>query len=127
MTVVLPIQLYLFSTALFTDLIPYDWEAIHSPGWSQRIILVPTYGNLLFDRWIHILMGFALFLFFGLGKDALTMYRGWMLSIGLAGLFPNLSGAPPGGQSIGSSTTLGSFGSRAREIFSKKTFTDASW
>lgn len=125
--VVLPIQLYLFSTALSMKFIPYDWEKIHGPGWSQRIILVPTYGNLLYDRWFHILMGFALFLFFGLGKDAVTMYRGWMTSIGLDGLFSSHSGAPPGVQSIGSSTTLGTFGSRARAIFSKKIFTEASW
>lgn len=126
-TVVLPIQLYLFSSAIFTDLLPYDWDAIHAPGWSERIYLVPTYGNLQFDRWIHFLMGFALFLFFGLGKDAVTMYRGWILSIGLARLFPSLSVAPSGAQSIGSSATLGSFRSRARAIFSKKRFTDASW
>lgn len=126
-TVVLPIQLYLFSTALNTDLISYDWEAIHADGWSERIILVPTYGKLRFDRWIHFLMGFALFLFFGLGKDAVAMYRAWMLSIGLARLFPSLSGASPGAQSIGSSTTVNSFGSRARAVFSKKRFTDASW
>ena len=72
-------------------------------------------------------MGFALFLFFGLGKDAVTMYRGWMLSIGLVALFQSLSGTPPAPQSIGSATTLGSLGSRARAIFSKKRFTDASW
>lgn len=126
-TVVLPIQLYLFSSAIFTDLLPYDLALIHAPGWWERIILVPTYGKLQFDRWIHFLMGFALFLFFGLGKDAVTMYRGWMLSIGLAGLFASPSGAPPGAQSIGSSTTLGSFSSRARAIFSQKRFTDASW
>lgn len=118
-TVVLPIQLYLFSTALNTDLISYDWEAVHADGWSERIILVPTYGKLRFDRWIHFLMGFALFLFFGLGKDAVAMYRAWMLSIGLARLFPSLSGA--------SSTTVNSFGSRARAVFFKKRFTDASW
>lgn len=133
-TVVLPIQLYLFSTALLTDLIPYDWEAIHAPGWSERIILVPTYGKLRFDRWIHFLMGFALFLFFGLGKDAVAMYRSWMLSIGLARLFPSLlsgggASSSPGVQSsIGSSITLNSLGSRARAVFfSKKRFTDASW
>lgn len=130
-TVVLPIQLYLFSTAVLTDLIPYNWEAIHAPGWSDRIILVPTYGNLRFDRWIHFLMGFALFLFFGLGKDAVAMYRAWVLSIGLARLFPSLlSGASssPGAQSsIGSSTTVNSFGSRALAVFSKKKFTNASW
>lgn len=126
-TVVLPIQLYLFSTAILLDLLPYDWEAIHGHGWSERIILVPTNGKLQFDRWIHFLMGYALFLFFGLGKDAVAMYRGWMVSIGLARLFPRLSGAPPGAQRIGSSTTLNSPGSRARAIFSKKRFTNASW
>lgn len=124
--VVLPIQLYLFSAAISQDFIPYDWEKIHGPGWSQRIVLVPTSGNLLLDRWFHMLMGFALFIFFGLGKDAMTMYRGWLLNIGLVGLFPSLSGGPPEAQSIASSATLGSFGSRARAIFFKKTSTDAS-
>lgn len=125
--VVLPIQLYLFSTAMSSKFLPYDWEEIHGPGWSQRIILVPTNGNLLFDHWLHIFMGFALFLFFGLGKDAVAMYRGWLLRIGLIGLLPSLSGTPPGAQRIGSSTTLGSLGSRARAIFFKKRSTDASW
>lgn len=125
--IVLPIQLYLFSTAISMEFIPYDWEKIHGPGWSQRIILVPTFGNLLFDRWIHIAIGVILFLFFGLGKDAVAMYRGWLLSIRLAGLFPSRLGAPPGAQSIGSSTTLGSFSSRARALFSKKRSPDASW
>lgn len=125
--VVLPVQLYLFSTAMFPHLLPYDWEAIHGPGWSERIILVPTSGVMLFDRWLHISIGFALFLFFGLGKDAVSMYRGWLLSIGLVGLFPRLFGAPPGAQNIDSSTTLGSIGSRARAIFSKKRSNDASW
>lgn len=126
-TVVLPIQLYLFFTAMSVELLQYDWDAVHDRDWSERIILVPTYGNLRFDRWIHFLMGYALFLFFGLGKDAVAMYRGWMVSIGLARLFPSLSGAPPGAQSIGSATTLNSFGSRVRAIFSKKRFTHASW
>lgn len=118
--VFLPIQLYLFSTAMSEEFTPYDWDKIHSPGWWQRIILVPTSGKLLFDHWLHIFMGFTLFLFFGLGKDAIAMYRGWWLSIVLFGR------APPGAQNTGSSTTLGSFGSRARAIFSKKRSTDGS-
>lgn len=118
--VVLPVQLYLFSTAMSEKFIAYDWERIHGPGWWQRIILVPTSGKVQFDHWVHIIMGFALFLFFGLGKDAVAMYRGWLLSIRLFGR------APPGAQNTGSSTTLDSFGSRARAIFSKKRSTDGS-
>lgn len=118
--VVLPIQLYLFSTAMSAEFIPYDWGKLHAPGWWQRIILVPTSGKLLFDHWLHIFMGYALFLFFGLGKDAVAMYRGWFLSIRL------FICAHPGAQNSGSSTTLGSFGSRARAIFSKKRPTDGS-
>ena len=38
---------------------------------------------MAFDKWIVIGAGLLLFLFFGLGQDATTMYKGWIVKVGL--------------------------------------------
>lgn len=87
--------------------------------------MVPTGGVVYFDRWIHIGVGFAIFVFFGIGKEALSMYRGWLLKLGFGAIFPRLH---PVGTRIPSmvSTTKGSFGSRARIYLSKRVSTDSA-
>jgi len=50
--------------------------------WAN-IYRIPTNGKVSFDKWIIIGAGLVLFLFFGLGQDATTMYKGWMLKLGL--------------------------------------------
>lgn len=122
--VVLPVQIYVFYNAMTANWIAYDWDTIHGPEWWD-IVLIPTYGTVLYDRWIHIAVGFALFLFFGLGKDALAMYRCWLLNIGLGTFFPSLQAVPLGSPGT-TSITLGSFGSRARAFFAGKGSTKAS-
>ena len=50
--------------------------------WAD-IYKIPTSGKVSFDKWIIIGAGLLLFLFFGLGQDATTMYKGWMVKAGL--------------------------------------------
>lgn len=121
--VVLPVQFYVLYRNVSFPLIPYDWNAIHGPDWGD-IILVPTGGVVHFDRWIHIAVGFALFFFFGIGKEALSMYRGWLLEIGFGAIFPRLH---PAGTRIASTapTAKGSFSSRARIYLNKRLSTDS--
>lgn len=120
--VVLPVQLYVFYRNVSFPLIPYDWNAIHGKNWGD-IILVPTGGVVRFDIWIHIAVGFAIFFFFGIGKEALNMYRGWLLKFGFGAIFPRLH---PTGTRITSttSTTKVSLSSRARIYFNKRLSTD---
>lgn len=121
-TVVLPVQSYvLYQNASYPQ-VPYDWNAIHGPDWSD-IIMVPTGGDVYYDHWIHIGVGFAPFIFFGLGKDAIIMYRGWLLKVGLGGILPGLQTASRKPSVFSTSTapgTAASFSSRARVYFSKR-------
>ena len=105
------------------------WKSIHSPGWSKSIIMVPTQGNVRFDRWVEIAAGFTVFIFFGFGRDAMLMYRSWLLGLGLGRVFPRLKhphieGKPARLSSTAQSslrTKIGSISSRARLIFHRKT------
>ncbi|KAL9576529.1 MAG: hypothetical protein Q9212_007023 [Teloschistes hypoglaucus] len=82
--VYLPIQLYILYRNASVPLLPYSWELIHGNSWSD-IILVPSHGEVRFDRWIMIVVGIFVFVFFGTGNDATKMYRKWMLKLRCSG------------------------------------------
>ncbi|KAL9601700.1 MAG: hypothetical protein Q9219_002311 [cf. Caloplaca sp. 3 TL-2023] len=79
----LPFQLYQLYLNVSSPLLPYDWNAIHGPGW-MNIIMIPQHGSVPLDRWITVTLGILLFLFFGLGGDATRMYRKWYLKLRLS-------------------------------------------
>ena len=114
----LPVQLYVFYRNASFPLQPYDWDAIHGPDW-WTIIMIPTSGVVQFDRWIRIALGFTVFSCFGMGQDAVALYRSWLVSLGLGRIFARLHR-----QNRNSRRTLSnegrSFGSRARMLFSKQ-------
>lgn len=85
--------------------------------------MVPTGGVVRFDLWIQIAVGFALFFFFGIGEEALNMYRDWLLRFGFGAIFPGLQPVRTRIPST-ASTTKGFFSSRARIHFSKRLSTD---
>ena len=119
--VVLPTQCYVLYENSIVALLPYSWDAVHGPDW-QTIGFFPSYGTVLFDRWIEIAIGFALFPLFGLGNDAQKMYRKGLLKIGLGRIFPRLhyqTSPSPQNSSFRSSHT-NSLGSRARLLFHKQ-------
>ena len=119
LVVFLPLQLYILYLNLSYPRHPYSWTDVHGPSWSQ-IILVPTGGQVAFDRWIRVTSGFIIFLFFGIGRDALDMYCQCLVKIGLARVFPSL-GQPRHAHAATSTGggALGSLSSRARMIFRK--------
>lgn len=119
----LPLQIYvLYRNASFPQH-PYSWTAIHGPSWWQ-IIEIPTAGSVIFDRWIRIALGFTIFFFFGLGKDATVMYRDWLLKLGFGRIFHSLNGQTqlpsPGGHSRAFGSSRASFASRAHSFLLKK-------
>lgn len=61
-------------------LLPYSWDLVHGSSWMD-IVMVPQHGAVPLDRWITIVLGILLFIFFGLGSDAMKMYRKWWLKL----------------------------------------------
>ena len=52
---------------------------------------MPTYGTVFPDCWIHVGIAVPVFLCFGWGKDANSVYRSWLRLLGFARLFPALA------------------------------------
>lgn len=112
-----PVQFYVFYRNLAVSRIPYSWDTIHGAEWWQ-IIMVPTGGVVEFDRWIRIACGFLVFFFFGLGKDAMKMYRAWLLRLGFGRIFPSLKRQRETPMTVASTgNRFGSFSSRAKLVF----------
>ncbi|KAL8966512.1 MAG: hypothetical protein Q9197_005937 [Variospora fuerteventurae] len=74
-------------------LLPYSWDLIHAPSTWMNIIMVPQHGVVPLDRWMPIILGILIFVFFGMGSDATRMYRKWWLK-----LRPGTSSPGPYGQ-----------------------------
>lgn len=115
----LPVQLYVLHQNSSYPLYPYDWNTVHGPGWSE-IIMIPSGGAMYYDHWIHIVVGFTVFIFFGLGKDAIKMYRNWLLKAGFGTIIPSLHRSSTVGSPSAASTGEGSFSSRSRLFLAKR-------
>ncbi|KAI9805152.1 MAG: hypothetical protein M1825_000986 [Sarcosagium campestre] len=114
----LPVQFYILYVNVSYPHHAYDWNSLHGATWHD-IIKVPTGGQVIFDRWIRVASGFLLFFFFGMGRDAMEMYRCWLIHLGLGRVCPSLT--QPSTTSS-SSSRLGSFSSQAKHLFRKVSF-----
>ncbi len=116
----LPLQFYTLKVNLSFPHHAYSWTELHGPSWNQ-ILKVPTGGQVVFDRWIRVASGYVLFAFFGVGRDAMDMYRKWLVACGLARLLPFLTERrrPKRSQDTSSHGTFGTLGSRAKLAFRK--------
>ena len=101
---VFPAEIYVLYENSVVPMEPYRWSEVHGPTWWD-IVLVPSGGTVLFDRWMQIGAGLALFLFFGLGQDAKAMYRRWLVNIGLGRCFPCLYSRAANQQQSSSTTS----------------------
>ncbi|KAL9106610.1 MAG: hypothetical protein Q9227_008393 [Pyrenula ochraceoflavens] len=125
----LPLSAYGLSQNLAFEFYGYSWSQDHGSQFNQ-VIQVPSEGHVLFDRWIQIANGFAVFLLFGFGKDAMAMYKSWIVKCGLERILPK---PKTPSHTFGSSeatmrgSRLGSVGSRARLVFQKKRSPDSTW
>lgn len=120
----LPIAIYVFTRNIGYPRHAFSWSNVHSPEWTRLIVRVPTQGTVNFDRWLNVGIGYAVFLFFGFGSDALMLYRSWLLVLGLGRFFPRLKHPQlkpndRAGSSLKMSiaTSLGSMSSGAKLIF----------
>ena len=118
----IPLQFYvLFVNSVESPLLPYSWDLVHGPQWED-IMLIPTGGKVFYDRWIQIALGFGVFVFFGLGQDAQTMYRKWLLKAGFGRVFPGLHRQPTRRAILPTSSQSNSFGSKTRSFFKDRLF-----
>ena len=126
LVIFLPVQCYIFYRNAAFPLQPYSWSIIHGKGW-WNILLIPTYGSVTFDRWVRIALGFTVFFCFGLGQDAMTMYRTWLLKMGLGRIFPRLRREQlPTHMHRSSGGRFESYSSKARNFVARKFSNDRS-
>lgn len=88
--VMFPLQLYILCLNWPRNPAPYSWSRVHDKEAWSHFIYAPSEGTILPDRWIHIAGGFLIFALFGMGQDAKTTYKSWLLAIGMGKIFPQL-------------------------------------
>ncbi|RVX71464.1 hypothetical protein B0A52_05036 [Exophiala mesophila] len=81
----LPLSIYTFSQNALVVQHPYSWSQTHPPDWVSRVLWTAEIPSIIgFDRWVQIAIGFVGFGFFGLGNEAIAMYKTWMRRIKVA-------------------------------------------
>ncbi|KAJ5926896.1 hypothetical protein N7516_008669 [Penicillium verrucosum] len=125
---ILPLQGYVVYNDIVLSL-PwhnYSWSRIHNGKWNT-INMIPIDGTVFFDRWIPVVSGFMIFIFFGFGRDATRIYRTVFWYLGLSYCFPSIqpptdthSGPPSPAHASTATTLVGSIGSRAKSLFSRQ-------
>ncbi|TKA79987.1 hypothetical protein B0A55_02091 [Friedmanniomyces simplex] len=119
-----PLQAYTLSQNLAQAREKYSWSALHDPAQFSMIYMMPSNGRVLPEAYIWLAGGFFIFIFFGLGKDAVAMYRAGLLAMGFDKLFPSLKPGYTPRHSV--SGTISSLGSKAKLMFKRKSST-SSW
>jgi pheromone a factor receptor len=106
---IFPLEIYIDYLAISAGLLKFDWAQTHDPtqyDWNS-IVLIPSGGVILFDRYIWLAGGLLIFPTFGFGREATKMYREMLIKVELARFFPALLQT----SQTGASTTDGSSGS----------------
>ena len=88
--VLLPVNFYILYMNLKVPRQPYSWVRVHDPKEWAVIFRLPYIGEANFDRWIDVGAGFLMFGFFGMGSEAVRMYKGWFGLVGLGRLWEGL-------------------------------------
>ncbi|KAK9473698.1 GPCR fungal pheromone mating factor [Dipodascopsis tothii] len=82
-----PLSIYVFYLNCVAGFHAYSFEAVHSMMDFQTVRRYPA-ESPLFDSWQGFVIAFLLFFFFGIGSDAIDMYRTWLVSLGFKRVFP---------------------------------------
>ena len=86
-----PLSVYTVFSNLRYGLYRYEWSIVHAHIHQLRVI--PYHHSLYyngFDRWVKVGTGYVIFLFFGLGHEAMSMYKKWLSKIGVTRNWPPL-------------------------------------
>jgi len=106
----------------------YNWATVHDAATWNTIRMVGSGGTIVYDRYIWLVEAGLIFVFFGFGKEAVSMYRSGLLALGFGRIFPLLDPEHVRRHSV--SGTVSSFGSKAKLLFKRKSsassYTDSS-
>nr|POE78479.1 pheromone a factor receptor [Quercus suber] len=114
------VQAYMLSQNLSLYTTAYKWPVVHDAGKWRTITAVPSGGVIYYDRFVWLASGVLVFLFFGLGKEALASYRATLVAMGLARIFPSLVASPEPKRSNSRASLMSSimsYSSKARLFF----------
>ncbi|OCL01461.1 hypothetical protein AOQ84DRAFT_444170 [Glonium stellatum] len=115
--IILPLQFYILFKNVQLVSAPYSWSNVHGPNWNE-VITLPSFGVVIFDRWIRVADGFLVFLAFGTGTDAGKLYRSWLIWMKMGKAFPSLYRSHGSEQSQkGSGWSLSN---KAKRVFSQQ-------
>ncbi|KAK9456357.1 pheromone A receptor-domain-containing protein [Dipodascopsis uninucleata] len=91
----LPLSCYVFILNVKTGYQSYSWSRVHAPG-NWNTISIVYLDEPLPNTWFYVLVSVLLFVAFGLGTDALMMYRGWLIKLGCGRLVSKFNCFSPG-------------------------------
>lgn len=81
-----PVAIYYFISDFTLFEGKFVWSEIHNQYWGE--IFFFDFGiEIVYDRWVNIALSVITFLLFGLGSDALQMYKNGLCMVGLGRLF----------------------------------------
>lgn len=119
LAIAFPLEVYVIYNSSQSRHVPYSWAETHDATQWKTVPLMYSYGEVLYIRYVWLVCGFLVFLAFGLGKDAVKMYKQTLLNLGFGRCLPSLrEGSSPRSGSV--AATLSSINSKAKLIFSWK-------
>lgn len=116
----IPLQIFIVIQQAATPHTPFNWDLVHDPVVWQSIDLMRSNGRIAYTRYIWLAGAFAVFVFFGFGRDATKMYAKGLRAIRLDKCLPFLKDERLPARSTSHSGTINSVSSKARLLFGRK-------
>ncbi|KAI7222954.1 hypothetical protein KC333_g811 [Hortaea werneckii] len=123
---IIPLSSWTLSVNVGSQQGHYNWVETHDYSKWNDIAMIRSEGDIVFDRFIWLGCGIMVFLTFGFGKEAVSMYRNGLLAVGLGRIFPGL-GSDPDRSHITVFGSIGSLGSKTKLYFTRKSSAVSSW
>lgn len=92
LVIYLPVTMVFFYLNLPLPLTDYSWSRVHDPEtWFPILYYTLAQApGLQYYGWSPVLMGFFVFLYYGMSNEAIDMYRKFVGRIGFAKIWPSL-------------------------------------
>jgi hypothetical protein len=121
LAVTIPLEIYVISQQAAVAHHPFSWSSVHDPANWNTIEMIPSYGRVVFTRYVWLGSAVMVFLFFGFGRDASRMYAKGLRGMGLGRCLPFLNDQRNNNARAASHTgTMNSVSSKARLLFGRK-------
>lgn len=92
--VMVPVSIYYFASDFEVFRGKLDWATTHGEYWGH--IFFADFGiEPVYDKWVNIALAFVAFILFGLGSDALLMYKCVLCKVGFKRFFHDQQSVTP--------------------------------